>query len=220
MSYLKKLYERGEERINSFKQKYGNPLQEFEDALADLHADMNELMKQAAEFNAVRIRAEQDIADYKKRADEFAKKAEDILKAENTNPEASEKAAAHALSMKHVYAEKAKEHEAMIPEIDEKLIFLKEHIEILQERIERYEKEYQFLKSKYQRQERKKIHDYFYKSDIENRFEQMKEKLEKNEFDENRIEKLADDMYLADKILNENKIQDELENLKSKLNKK
>ncbi len=222
MSYFKKLYDIGEEKVNSFRKKHGNPLREFEDALENLRADLTELMQQTAEFQAVKIRSEKDMLEYKTRIAEFERKAEQILAAgrESANPEAIEKAAAHALGMKRMYAEKSTSLTAQITGIDDKINFLKNSIEDMQERIAHYEKEYAFLKANYEKAEASKPTDTDAPITPDDRFEAMKLKMDSMESEYSKLDRLADDLYLADKHLRDAEIQTELEALKQKITPK
>lgn len=222
MSYFKKLYEIGEEKVNNLRQKQSNPLKEFEEALSSLKNEMEELMKQTAEMHAVKIRSEQDLSDYKNRITEYQRKAEDIMlkMSEKGNPKSAEKAAAHALYLKKLYTQKYQEQEEQLSDIDSKISFLKENIEIMRERIDRYEDEYRFLSARYNQEPEIEAEDgYFSKSEMEKRFEKAKEQIEAQEFEASHIDKITDDLYLADKYLHDADIQDELEAIKNKIKK-
>ncbi len=218
MSYLKKLYDIGEEKVNLLRRKQTNPLHDFELALQSLRDDMSQAMKQTAEYQALKIRSESDLSEYKRRSDEFERQAEHILSASLTasQPETVEKAAAHALSLKRMYVEKTAVLNAQMKDVDEKINYLKTSIEQMQIRIEHYEKEYVFLKSKYDQSKINRV-EYEDVSDTDQKFEYLKNKLETMSEEYSKLDSLADDLYLADKHIHDAEIQNELEALKLKI---
>jgi len=86
----------------------------------------------------------------------------------------------------------------------------------MQIRIEHYEKEYVFLKSKYDQSKINRV-EYEDVTDTDQKFEYLKNKLETMSEEYSKLDSLADDLYLADKHIHDAEIQNELEALKLKI---
>ncbi len=150
MGIIKDLYNRGEKTLNELKKKYQNPLWEFESEIDNLKLLLKESKSLAAHINALKIRAEKDILDYKSMAVKHKGKAENTikeLKEGRLTEEAAKQISLTSLKLKHTYENRIKELNEKIPIYDEELIQVKEKIEDLKEKIAHYEKEYLLLKN-------------------------------------------------------------------------
>ena len=220
MGIIRKVYDKGEQVVNEIKKKTQNPLREFEKELNNLKAYLKEAENLTAHFNALKIRAEKDIPDYKKRVEKYAEKAKEALedaKKELISENAAETIALNALKFKKAYENRIDSLKNNIPKYDNEIILLKEKISDLRLKIEHYEEEYKFLKKHTKPSGKEKISDFFYGDEgVVKRLDKLKNNLlnqnEKDDF----LKSHSDDLYDG---LDDVDVTEEYENLKSELKK-
>ncbi len=150
MGIIRDIYDKGEKTLNDIKKKYQNPLREFENELNNLKQLLKESKSLAAHINALKIRAEKDIMEYKILAGKHLQKAEHTisdLKAKKIPEDVSEKVSISSLKMKKVYENRIEELTNKIPVYDIELKQVKEKMEDLKTKIIYFQKEYQSLKN-------------------------------------------------------------------------
>jgi phage shock protein A len=215
MGIIRDLYNQGEKNLNELKKKYQNPLWEFENEIDNLKLLLKESKSLAAHINALKIRAEKDVLDYKSMAVKNKRKAENTineLREGRLTEETAKKISINFLKLKHAYENRILELNEKIPIYDEEIIQVKEKIEDLKEKIAHYEKEYLLLKNN---RLNKNENELFYDdSAIISRLETLKANIIKK--------KEIPDLSNADSIIeNENtKMEDiykEYEELKNKI---
>ena len=220
MGIIRKVYDKGEQVVNEIKKKAQNPLREFEKELNNLKAYLKEAENLTAHFNALKIRAEKDIPDYKKRVAKYAKTAKEAIsdaKKELISEKAAETIALNALKFKKAYQNRIDSLKNNIPKYDNEIILLKEKISDLRLKIEHYEEEYKFLKKHTKPSGKEKISDFFYGDEgVVKRLDKLKNNLlnqnEKDDF----LKSHSDDLYDG---LDDVDVTEEYENLKSELKK-
>ncbi|RLD49675.1 MAG: hypothetical protein DRI94_10645 [Bacteroidetes bacterium] len=220
MGIIRKVYDKGEQVVNEIKKKTQNPLREFEKELNNLKVYLKEAENLTAHFNALKIRAEKDIPDYKKRVAKYAEKAKEALedaKKELISENAAETIALNALKFKKTYENRIDSLKINIPKYDNEIILLKEKISDLRLKIEHYEEEYKFLKKHTKPSGKEKISDFFYGDEgVVKRLDKLKNNLlnqnEKDDF----LKSHSDDLYDG---LDDVDVTEEYENLKSELKK-
>ncbi|MCD6556953.1 MAG: PspA/IM30 family protein [Bacteroidales bacterium] len=220
MGIIRKVYDKGEQVVNEIKKKTQNPLREFEKELNNLKVYLKEAENLTAHFNALKIRAEKDIPDYKKRVAKYAEKAKEALedaKKELISEKAAETIALNALKFKKTYENRIDSLKINIPKYDNEIILLKEKISDLRLKIEHYEEEYKFLKKHTKPSGKEKISDFFYGDEgVVKRLDKLKNNLlnqnEKDDF----LKSHSDDLYDG---LDDVDVTEEYENLKSELKK-
>ncbi len=220
MGIIRKVYDKGEQVVNEIKKKTQNPLREFEKELNNLKVYLKEAENLTAHFNALKIRAEKDIPDYKKRVAKYAEKAKEALedaKKELISENAAETIALNALKFKKTYENRIDSLKINIPKYDNEIILLKEKISDLRLKIEHYEEEYKFLKKHTKPSGKEKISDFFYGDEgVVKRLDKLKNNLlnqnEKDDF----LKSHSDDLYDG---LDDADVTEEYENLKSELKK-
>ncbi len=220
MGIIRKVYDKGEEVVNEIKKKTQNPLREFEKELNNLKAYLKEAENLTAHFNALKIRAEKDIPDYKKRVAKYTKKAKEALadaKKELISEKAAETIALNALKFKKSYKNRIESLKNNIPKYDEEIILLKEKISDLRLKIEHYEAEYNFLKKHAKPSGKEKISDFFYGDEgLVKRLDKLKNNLLKQNEKDDYLKSHSDDLYDG---LDDLDVTEEYENLKSELKK-
>jgi len=220
MGIIRKVYDKGEQVVNEIKKKTQNPLREFEKELNNLKAYLKEAENLTAHFNALKIRAEKDIPDYKKRVAKYAKTAKEAIsdaKKELISEKAAETIALNALKFKKAYQNRIDSLKNNIPKYDNEIILLKEKISDLRLKIEHYEEEYKFLKKHTKPSGKEKISDFFYGDEgVVKRLDKLKNNLlnqnEKDDFLKSHSDNLYDGLDDVD-------VTEEYENLKSELKK-
>ncbi len=219
MGIIRKVYDKGEETVNSIKKKYYNPLREFEKEINNLKALLKESKSLAAHVNALKIRAETDMTDYSSQVLKFQQKAEEAIKkaASNEIPEtAAEKISIQALGLKKSYVTRIEELKNKIPTYDEELKLLKEKISDLKLKIEYYENEYNFLKTRTGKS-KQPIQNFFYSdSGVIARLEKLKDAILKQSQKTDIYSDKSDEMY-GD--IKNDEVFDEYSELKEKLKK-
>jgi len=220
MGIIRKAYDKGEEIVNEIKKKTQNPLKEFEKELNNLKAYLKESESLTAHFNALKIRAEKDIPEYKKNIKKYAEKAKDAVKNAEKNlisEKASETIALNALKFKKSYEKRLKDLKNKIPKYDEEIKFLKEKIEDLRLKIEHYKEEYKFLKSHTKSAGKEKINDFFYGDEgVVKRLEKLKENIFKQNEKDDFLSSHSEDLYDGIEDID---VTEEFEELKSKSKK-
>jgi hypothetical protein len=106
MGIIRDIYDKGEKTLNDIKKKYQNPLREFEKELNNLKLLLKESKSVAAHINALRIRADKDILEYKIQAGKYLQKAENAIADLNsaTIPnDVAEQVSLSSLKMKKAY---------------------------------------------------------------------------------------------------------------------
>ncbi len=219
MSYLDKLYQKGEQKINALKNKLSNPIDEFEHELKMLRAELQTGLKASARIKALLIQSEGDIEYNTQKAETLGQKASDTINAQDLNPKAAEKAALHMLVLKKNALAKAEVIKNSIPQLKEESEKLEEVVSHLKENIRKYENDLDDFKLKAKistlSKEAKETEIYSSeKSETIDRLEKLKEQIERSQMDEN----LLDDSYteIASDELADKSIFEELENLKKK----
>ncbi len=198
MGIIRKVYDKGEETVNSIKKKYYNPLKEFEKEINNLKALLKESKNLAAHVNALRIRAETDMTDLAVQVLKFQKKAEDAIIKSATgeiNENTAEKISVHALRLKKSYEKRIEEFKNKIPAYDKELKLLKGKISDLKLKIEYYENEYDFLKNRTGKS-KQPFQDFFYSdSGIISRLEKLKDAILKQNQKTDIYSEKSDKMY-------------------------
>ena len=219
MGIIRKVYDKGEETVNSIKKKYYNPLREFEKEINNLKALLKESKSLAAHVNALRIRAETDMTDYSNQGLKFQQKAEETIKKASLNEvseSAAEKISIQALGLKKTYEKRVEELKNKIPTYDEELKLLKEKISDLMIKIDYYENEYKFLKNRTGKS-KQPIQNFFYSdSGIISRLEKLKDAILKQNQKTDIYSDKSDEMY-GD--IKNDEVFDEYSELKEKLKK-
>ena len=219
MGIIRKVYDKGEETINSIKKKYYNPLREFEKEINNLKVYLKESKNLSAHINALKIRAEKDMTDYSSQVLKFQKKAEGIIKKAALSEiaeSAAEKISIQALGLKKTYEKRIEELKNKIPTYDEELKLLKEKISDLTIKIEYYQNEYKFLKNRTGKI-KQPIQNFFYSdSGIISRLEKLKDAILKQNQKVDIYSDKSDEMY-GD--IKNDEVFDEYSELKEKLKK-
>ena len=219
MGIIRKVYDKGEETVNSIKKKYYNPLREFEKEINNLKALLKESKSLAAHVNALRIRAETDMTDYSNQVLKFQQKAEETIKKAALNEiseSAAEKISIQALGLKKTYEKRIEELKNKIPTYDEELKLLKEKISDLKLKIDYYENEYNFLKTRTGKS-KQPIQNFFYSdSGIISRLEKLKDAILNQNQKTDIYSDKSDEMY-GD--IKNDEVFDEYSELKEKLKK-
>ena len=199
MGIIRKAYDKGEELVNEIKKKTQNPLREFEKELNNLKAYLKETENLTAHFNALKIRAEKDIPEYKKSIKKYAEKAKEAVKNAEKNlisEKAAETIALNALKFKKSYEKRLESIKNKIPEYDKEIIFLKEKIEDLRLKIAHYQDEYKFLKDRTKSSGKEKINDFFYGDEgVVKRLEKLKENIFKQNEKDDFLKSHSEDLY-------------------------
>ncbi len=220
MGIIRKAYDKGEEIVNEIKKKTQNPLKEFEKELNNLRAYLKESESLTAHFNALKIRAEKNIPDYKKNIKDYAEKAKDAVKKakdEIISEKASETIALNALKIKKSYEKRLEDLKNNIPKYEKEISALKDKITDLRLKIKHYEEEHKFLKAHTESSGKEKINEFFYGDEgVFKRLEKLKENLFKQEEKDDYFNTHSDELY--DGIENDD-VSEEYENLKSELKK-
>ncbi len=224
MSYLKKLYKIGEEKINELRNKYQDPLKEFEKEVNNLKKDLNESKKLSAQINALRIRAEKDIESHYSKIKEYDKKANDIVKKGQKgeiSQNAADKAALQSITLKKAYESRIETLKENIPQYDEELLKLKDTISDLKEKVYHYENELDILKTRYKLKKQKESENDLFLDDsgIISRLEKLKTKIEQHEIESDYYQKHSDEL-LEKTFDEENDVYNELEEIKKKIKEK
>lgn len=219
MGIIRKIYDTGENAINTVKKKFENPLKDFEKEINNLKSFLKESKSIAAHLNALKIRAEKDIEDYKQQIKKYQQKAEDAVKNAFENlisEETAETISVNALKFKKSYKNRIEELTNKIPIYDEELKSVKEKISDLKIKIEYYENEYNFLKTRTEKEE-SSIDNLFHKDDsIISRLEKLKDAILKQNSKKDIYAEKSDEMYGNIKT---NDVYDEYAELKKKLKK-
>ncbi len=178
MGIIRDLYDKGEKTLNDIKKKYQNPLREFEKELDNLKLLLKESKSLAAHINALRIRADKDIIEYRVQAGKYQQKAESTIAELNAGkiPEnVAEQVSISSLKMKKAYENRVEELTGKIPVYDEELLQVKEKIEDLKAKILYYENEYKTLKNNKLNAEDSEI--FYDDNSIISRLERLKENI-------------------------------------------
>lgn len=219
MGIIRKIYDTGENAINSVKKKFENPLRDFEKEINNLKAFLKESKSIAAHLNALKIRAEKDIEDYKKEIAKYQQKAEDAIKkaAEKLiSDETAETISVGALKFKNSYKNRVEELKNKIPNYDKELELVKEKISDLKIKIEYYENEYNFLK-KHSEGDENKLKDLFYSDEgVLTKLEKLKDAILKQNSKKNSFENKSDEMYGN---IKQDEVYEEFEKLKKNIKK-
>ncbi len=216
MGIIRKAYDKGEKLVNDIKKKTQNPLREFEKELNNLKALLKETKSLSAHYNALKIRAEKDIPEYKETIKKYAEKAKEaVTKAEKNiiSEKTAKTIAVNALKFKKSFEKRLDELKHKIPKYDEEINFLKEKIDDLRLKINHYEKEYKFLKEHTKSESKEKISDFFYGDEgVIKKLEKLKNNIFKQNEKDNFFQKHSDELY--DEI-EDAEIIEEYENLKN-----
>ncbi len=225
MSFFKKIYDRGEEQVNKLKQKITNPVDEFKNELNKLKNEHSLIDKYLAQLIAARIRAEKDIQNHILKIENYTQKVKDALnlseKGEMTKA-AAEKIALHTLSLKKAYEERIDDLKIKIPQFDEEIENLKDKVSEIKDKIKHYQVEYEFLKSKTEiKTNANKLKDkvFFDYSQIIDKLEGLKKKIETREYKEDYYSKYSQDFEVEDDV-NTDSLEAELQEIKDNLKKK
>lgn len=220
MGIIRKIYDTGENAINSVKKKFENPLRDFEKEINNLKSFLKESKSVAAQLNALKIRASKDIEDYANKVTEHQKSAEDAIKNafdKIISHEVAETISVNALKFKKSYQNRIQELEDKLPSYDEELEIIKEKISDLILKIDFYEKEYDFLKDK-AKESKNPLKNIFNSDDsIFEKLEKLKDAILKQNEKKDAYEKNADVMYGN---IKQNDVYDEFTELKKKFEKK
>ena len=79
MSYLKKLYKAGEKKINDLFYLTENPLKSFENEILKLKSELDNALSVSAGLKATLIRTEKNIQEFLNKADQYGKKALEVI---------------------------------------------------------------------------------------------------------------------------------------------
>ena len=219
MGIIRKIYDTGENAINSVKKKFENPLRDFEKEINNLKAFLKESKSIAAHLNALKIRAEKDIEDYKKEIVKYQQKAEDAIKKATEKlilEETAETISIGALKFKKSFQNRIKELKNKIPNYEKELELVKEKISDLKIKIEYYENEYEFLK-KHSEDDKNKLKDIFYSDEgVLTKLEKLKDAILKQNSKKNSFDNKSDEMYGN---IKQDDVFNEFEELKKKFKK-
>jgi phage shock protein A len=217
MGIIRDIYDKGEKTLNDIKKKYQNPLREFEKELNNLKLLLKESKSVAAHINALRIRADKDILEYKIQAGKYLQKAENAIADLNsaTIPnDVAEQVSLSSLKMKKAYENRIDELTTKIPIYDKELEQVKEKMDDLKTKIVYYEKEYHTLKNNKLRSEENEI---FYDDiSIIARLEKLKENIILLTTTEKSTASNSSDMT---RNIDNESVQKEFEELKNKAKK-
>jgi len=219
MGIIRKMYDKGEDTINSIKKKYYNPLKEFEKEIKNLKDYLKESKSLAAHVNALKIRAETDIVSHSEQVKKYRQKAEDAIKKANAkeiSEDAAEKISIHSLGLKKTYEKRIEELKNKIPTYDEELKLLKEKISDLKIKIEYYENEYNFLKNRTEKRKQTSQNFFYSDSGIIARLEKLKDAILKQNQKRDVYSEKSDELY-GD--IKNDEIFDEYSELKEKFKK-
>jgi len=220
MSYLDKLYQKGEQKINELRSKASDPIAEFEAELRKLRTELQQTLKASARTKALIIQGESDVEFHENKASELTTKATEIINSTTLEPKASESAALHILALKKNSLKKAAAIKNEIPKLEEESAKIEQVLTELKINIRKFENyldDYK-LKAKIEKisREAKKVQSFVnYESDTVQKLEKLKEQMdimqvEKDLEDENLSDLLNEDMDIDKDIF------DELEELKKK----
>jgi len=219
MGIIRKIYDTGENAINSVKKKFENPLRDFEKEINNLKAFLKESKSIAAHLNALKIRAEKDIEDYKKEIVKYQQKAEDAIKKATEKlilEETAETISIGALKFKKSFQNRIKELKNKIPNYEKELELVKEKISDLKIKIEYYENEFEFLK-KHSEDDKNKLKDIFYSDEgVLTKLEKLKDAILKQNSKKNSFDNKSDEMYGN---IKQDDVFNEFEELKKKFKK-
>ena len=221
MSYLDELYERGKKTVDGVKNKFQNPLNEFEKEIKNLKIDFEATQKSLAHLNALKIRAEKDIIKHQSKIKEYSVKAkEQILKGESgeISKDVAEQSALQVLTIKKAYEERIDVLKTNIPKYDEEISQLKEILPELKSKIVHYEGELDYIKNQNElNKSRKDVDTNFFSDDkgMFSRIEKLKQRITKQEIESDFYKENGDDL-INDTLL-QNEIKDELEEIKKNL---
>jgi len=219
MGIIRKIYDTGENAINTVKKKFENPLRDFEKEINNLKAFLKESKSIAAHLNALKIRAEKDIEDYKEDVKKYQTKAEDAVKKATEkliSDETAETISIGALKFKRSFLKRIEELKNKIPNYDKELELVKEKISDLKIKIEYYENEYNFLK-KHSESDDNKLKDIFYSDEgILTKLDKLKDAILKQNSKKNSFKNKSDEMYGN---IKQNEVYDEFEELRKKFKK-
>jgi len=219
MGIIRKIYDTGENAINTVKKKFENPLRDFEKEINNLKSFLKESKSIAAHLNALKIRVEKDIEDYKKQIIKYQQKAEDAVKKAFENlisEETAETISVNALKFKKSYKNRIEELKNKVPVYDEELKSVKEKISDLKIKIEYYENEYNFLKTRTEK-EGNTLDDLFHNdSSIISRLEKLKDAILKQNSKKDIYAEKSEEMY-GD--IQKDDVYDEYAELKKKFKK-
>ncbi len=231
MSYLKKLYETGEKKVNQLINKTDSSLSGHEKKLDALQKDFELTIKTLAELKALGKNAKKEIKKNKKKAKKIKKATKKILKEAEKgkiSKKSAEKIALQSLSMRKTYKERVKILKIKLPDWQDKIMRLQETANIIGERLSILKSELEEYKI---RQQADKILNRSGNKTSDNS-EQYEEKLEEKIIkleeikEEIIIENNTDyqientDITEVDDFLEKEKIYDELESLKNEIKKK
>ena len=220
MSYFKKLYKIGEQKVNEFRYKNETPLKAFETEIKKLKTEYSNVVKAVARVKASMIQADKDIIENLEKAVLYEAKAKEILgkgKSGEISPETSDKIALQMLAMKKTYENRAEDAKNKVPEFEENLISLNETMIRLKDNIEKYELDLKKFKDKLNVQ--KLVDDvddklsYSEDSSIVSRLENLKEEIEQKEYEQKLMKNLTEDLYETETAKDKD-LYDELKKLK------
>lgn len=220
MSFFKKLYKKGEEKINELRVKYSDPVKEFGNELENLKSEHKLIKKYIAQLKAMRIRSEKDIETHLSKVNEYDTKAKEIMKKIETGEitkNIADNMALNSLNLKKAYLDRIDDLKVKIPQYDEEVQNLLEKSENYKNQIKHYQEEYDFLKTQDEIKKRKnKINEnlFFDDSAIISRLEDLKKKIAENEYKADFYSKYSE--KFSDKDNTNEEINEELENLKNK----
>jgi phage shock protein A len=221
MSYLKKLYKAGEKKINELFDSSDKPLKAFEAELAKLKSELDNALSVSAGLKATLVRTQKDIDEYMNKAEQYGKKAAEVLeKAKNggISPESADQAALQMLALKKGFIKRAETTKTRIPKIEEDNRRLDDTIEHLKHNIEKYKQELDDYKVRLNVNkiikdvEQKLSTDH--ESGIVARLEHLKEMLEQKEIEEELMKEYVGDYFESEENI-EKDLYEELKTMKN-----
>jgi phage shock protein A len=222
MSYLKKLYKAGEKKINELFYSTEHPLKAFEVELQKLKDELDNALSVSAGLKATLVRTEKDIQEYLNKAEQYGKKALEMIekaKSGGMSAESADQAALQMLALKKSFLRRAEITKTRIPKIVDDNRRLDDIIELLKRNIDKYKQELEDYKIRLN--VNKIIKDVEEKlshnedSGIVSRLEHLKEIIEQKEIEEELMKEYVGDYFESEENI-EKDIYEELKGLKDK----
>lgn len=222
MSYLKKLYKAGEKKINELFYSTEHPLKSFETELQKLKAELDNALLVSAGLKATLTRTEKDIQDYLNKAEQYEKKAHELIekaKKGGIANESADQAALQMLALKKSFLRRAEIIQTRIPKIQDDNRRLDDTIELLKHNIDKYKQELDDYKIRLN--VNKIIKDVEEKlsnnenTGIVSRLEHLKEIIEQKEIEQELMKEYVGDYFEKEENI-EKDIYEELKKMKDK----
>jgi len=151
MNIFKKLLKIGQAEIHALVEKMENPITLIEQGIRDLKEQLFATEEQYAQIRAMGIRTENEIEEKVAQAEEYEKKALQVLekaKIEEIDMVKAETLAYEALSRKKYFLEEVAELRQQVPHNNSQIKEINNKLEVLKANIAKWEKELNTLKTK------------------------------------------------------------------------